>query len=530
MNERSSRWLLAIAVLVSLLATLLGQHDRELWAPDEVREAGISRAMARTGDWVTPRLNGRAFLEKPPLFHSAAAAVFAATGSDSRFVARVPAILFALLTLAMVYALGREVGGRRTGALAVLILATMVGFFLSYHRAVTDNAIPPFLTLAFLAYSRALAPGRSAWWFALTGLALGLTFLVKGLVGPAIFVAGALVHLAWTRDLKAPFRPRLLLSFAAFAVPVAIWLVLLHQREGMGAVRTVLIDNNWKRATSGDADHAGPPWFYLQALPGYLMPWAPVLLLAGWRLARRGGAGRWRRAALPAAWLVGGFLLLSIASAKRPIYTLPLLPGGAVVVALALEPLLLSRRSRLAKPISLGLAGLACLGLLVAAGFDLSARRDDVLWVGLAVVSVAAGAWLAGRFRLVFLIFVPATLATVLALRYASVEGNKQKGFEQIAADVAASSEGRTVVLFRASEALRGALVYYLDRELPETYMTEDLREFQRWNGNLNVTVVAEDTPANLTEILGPGGRVVVAPREIRRTTFTIALYDPLGR
>src|SRR5688572_6423906 len=103
--------LLAAALVVALAGTLLGQGDRQLWAPDEAREAGITLAMARTGDYVVPRLNGRPFLEKPPLFHAAGAVVLDATGSRGPFAVRLPAALFALATLAATFALGRRLGG-----------------------------------------------------------------------------------------------------------------------------------------------------------------------------------------------------------------------------------------------------------------------------------------------------------------------------------------------------------------------------------------------------------------------------------
>ena len=53
----SSRFFLILTLLFGLL--WFGQLDyRKLVKPDEGRYAEISREMAVSGDWVTPRLNG----------------------------------------------------------------------------------------------------------------------------------------------------------------------------------------------------------------------------------------------------------------------------------------------------------------------------------------------------------------------------------------------------------------------------------------------------------------------------------------
>ena len=48
---------------------LHGLGDVGLLGPDEPRYAAIGRAMASSGDWVTPRLWGEAWFEKPPLLY-----------------------------------------------------------------------------------------------------------------------------------------------------------------------------------------------------------------------------------------------------------------------------------------------------------------------------------------------------------------------------------------------------------------------------------------------------------------------------
>ena len=74
-----------------------------LVGPDEPRYAWIARDMAETGDWVTPRLYGQPWFEKPPLYYWGAAASFKLFGV-SETTARLPSAICALLaTLALAW-------------------------------------------------------------------------------------------------------------------------------------------------------------------------------------------------------------------------------------------------------------------------------------------------------------------------------------------------------------------------------------------------------------------------------------------
>jgi len=76
-----SRWI-ACALLVCTLIWFVGLEYRGLFMPDEGRYADIAREMLDANDWVTPRLNGIKYLEKPPLQYWATAGAFALFGVD----------------------------------------------------------------------------------------------------------------------------------------------------------------------------------------------------------------------------------------------------------------------------------------------------------------------------------------------------------------------------------------------------------------------------------------------------------------
>ena len=86
-----------IAWFLLILATLYICYFHNLGAiglvgPDEPRYAWIARAMAESGDWVTPRLYGKPWFEKPVLYYWGAAACFKLFGV-SEVTARLPSAI-----------------------------------------------------------------------------------------------------------------------------------------------------------------------------------------------------------------------------------------------------------------------------------------------------------------------------------------------------------------------------------------------------------------------------------------------------
>src|SRR5262249_21731223 len=74
-----------------------------LWSPDEGRYAEIPREMVASGDWVTPRLDGVKYFEKPPLVYWLEAAAIRLFGVHE-WALRLWLALFALAGCLPVYA------------------------------------------------------------------------------------------------------------------------------------------------------------------------------------------------------------------------------------------------------------------------------------------------------------------------------------------------------------------------------------------------------------------------------------------
>ena len=332
-GNASALWLLALVPIF-----ILGQRHA-LWGADEPREAEIAREMYVSGDWVVPRLNGVPFLEKPPLAHWGAATVFHLAGGPSEEWCRVPAPFWGILITLACFWLGSMLFGARVGLLAAFVLATSQEFVIHTHTLLVDPPMAAGVAWSFALFWAGYASGRPrrrALCYLLAAAATGVAFLGKGPIGVVLPAAGLLVFLAWRKDLREIghlLAPANVAVFAAITVP---WLVMVRGRGGSAVFRTFFWDNMVMRFFSSSADHAAPPWDYAFGIFEVMVPWVVFMPPVIRALARRRGfesAERRRGWQYLVAILAGHLLLLSLASAKRPGYLLPLMPALAVMTA-----------------------------------------------------------------------------------------------------------------------------------------------------------------------------------------------------
>ncbi len=170
-------------------------------------QAQISRNMLASGDWVTARLDGIPYLEKAPLIYWLMAIAFKILG-PYEWVARIPVVLSAMglawLTAAFgTWAFGRELAGKRAGFYAGLCIATCIGLFLFTRVLIPDVMLTADMTLSMWAFLRAIddEEPRPRWWAFLLAVSLGISLLLKSLIGVVFPLAAAVTYLAVTRQL-----------------------------------------------------------------------------------------------------------------------------------------------------------------------------------------------------------------------------------------------------------------------------------------------------------------------------------------
>jgi len=100
-------------------------------------QAQIARNMLSSGDWVTARLDGVAYLEKPPLIYWMIAVSYKVFGAHD-WSARIPVALSAIALCWVTMAFGTWAFGRRAGLFAGLCMSTCVGLWLFTRVLIPD--------------------------------------------------------------------------------------------------------------------------------------------------------------------------------------------------------------------------------------------------------------------------------------------------------------------------------------------------------------------------------------------------------
>lgn len=337
-----------IAWVFLLLATLYLCYFHNLGVvgfvgPDEPRYAWIARDMAESGDWVTPRLYGHAWFEKPVLYYWGAALSFQRFGANEA-AARFPSAFSALLaTLAMAW-LAYRLYGLETARWLMLLLPTTVGMIGFSHAAATDMPFSAMLTIAMVFAASIVGLTRNenspvlsrTPWLALLifGFFLGLAVLAKG--PAAIILSGGAVLLwaVFTRRWRDAFRclhPFAIVSFCLTALP---WYSLCSRRNPE-FFRVFIIEHNFKRFLTPEFQHIQPFWFYLPIILVALFPWTVFLVAATRKAIKDVRTARAFHAPVLffLSWALFTILFFSASKSKLPGYILPALPPLAILLA-----------------------------------------------------------------------------------------------------------------------------------------------------------------------------------------------------
>lgn len=350
----------ALAAIFVCLFANLGAFG--LVGPDEPRYAWIARAMAETGDWVTPRLYGQPWFEKPVLYYWTAAAGFHMHLS-AEWAARLPsssaafAVALALAWLALKH-YGLE-GGFTRGAvlLAPLLFSTSVAAIGFARAATPDMLFCATLALAMasaagvLRHAGALraAPESSApvteaprgshsdfLAIAFFGFWLGLAVLAKG-PAAVILAGGALAFWALgTRQWRAALRLAHPLAIAIFCVAALPWYIACALRNAT-FLRVFILQHNFERYFTPLFMHRQPFWFFGPIVLLAALPWTIFL----WPAARD-GLQMWRERSWAnspgfffACWAAFPIVFFSFSESKLPGYVLPSIPPLAILCTVA---------------------------------------------------------------------------------------------------------------------------------------------------------------------------------------------------
>ena len=373
-----------------------GLGSLPLIGPDEPRYAQVAREMFTSGDWITTRLGGINWFEKPALTYWLSAAGYALFG-ENEFGARFFIAVFAAVGVLLVYWFGKRVRSARFGFLSAAVLATC-GMWPGFARVATfDLTLSVALTLAltsfFLWERNEEQQGRSRFFFAMS-FALGLAVLAKGLVGIVLPSAIIGLYLLLTRRLKIIFNPKLLLIGAAvFLATAATWYAPVIVKHGREFINEFFIGHHFQRYLSNKYKHPQPAYFFfLVALAGSF-PWTFYLIGNAWQSLRN-----WRETLADRLrlflwlWVLATVGFFSFSGSKLPGYVLPIFPAISLLVGLELERWwqpVVERRTKMLAALTVALIAAVGIAAVFVSQRELGVAANDALLIGGVTVAVA---------------------------------------------------------------------------------------------------------------------------------------------
>lgn len=330
--------LLVPALLLALFFAGLGSLP--LLEPDEGRYTAIPQAMLASGDWVTPRLNGVLYFEKPPLCYWINASSMALFGVGEWQV-RLGSALFGLLGAALAWLLGRSVAGGRTGVASSAILATSPVYIVLAHINTLDMVLAGSVGLSLACFWMARQGGGSGWgrlwWY---GSAAGAAFavLAKGLAGVVLPAGVLLFYLLLSWDWKL-LRRVPWISVSALFLAVALPWHLLAASRNPGWTDFYIVREHFLRYTTPVHERTAPWWFFAPVLLAGFLPWTGLLPATAASFAAPLARLRRERPLelFLLAWALFPVLFFSASQSKLIPYVLPSFLPLAVLGALALR-------------------------------------------------------------------------------------------------------------------------------------------------------------------------------------------------
>jgi 4-amino-4-deoxy-L-arabinose transferase-like glycosyltransferase len=317
-------WSVPLVLLVLYVCLFSGLGAFGLVGPDEPRYAAIARAMAETHDWVTPRLWGTPWFEKPVLYYWTAGIAMRIFGV-SEFAARLPSALAALLAVLAVAWTALRSYGVGAAWYATLMLPTCVAMIGFSHGAGPDMLFAGMLTAGMAVASEMLQKPRPGPVLRIAfGFLLGAAVLAKG--PAAVILAGGATVLwaAISRQWRAPFRflhPLVIAVFCATALP---WYVLCAMRNPE-FLRVFLWQHNFQRYLTPVFEHRQPLWFFAYVLLLALIPWIWTFGTLCSRVKLNKDAMN-SHGVFIGCWSAFTILFFSLSQSKLPGYILPAIP------------------------------------------------------------------------------------------------------------------------------------------------------------------------------------------------------------
>ncbi len=384
-------WLCLTLVVSGILwFGMLGYRD--LVDPDEGRYAQIPAAMVDTGDWVTPRLNGFRYFEKPALQYWATATAYKMMGKSNASARLWTALSGFALAFFVAYA-ALQLYGIRAAIFTFLISISSMMTVIVGHLISLDMSLSFFLVAAIaclaLGQQYLEQPGRAKKWMVAAWALLALATLSKGLVAIVLAAGTLLIYSLWNRDFKIWQNIHLGKGLLIFLLLTAPWFIAV-ELANPGFAEFFFIHEHFDRYTSSVHNRDGPLYYFIPILLVGVCPWliasCKSLLQPNFR-QRTELSGTFDVERFFWTFIVFTLVFFSLGKSKLPGYIMPIIP---VLAMLTGRRLALASQTGPDKWVML-IAGVLFVGVSFAAPRFASERFPLEQWLSYSRWILAAG-------------------------------------------------------------------------------------------------------------------------------------------
>lgn len=329
---------LLLLFFVSLALYLLGNWALAVTDPVECNYALTASEMVAANDWLSPRIYGNYWYDKPIFFYLELIAAFSVFG-ESDFAARFFPAVFSMLGLFLCYGFGTRLYGRRVGLTAALLMATSLEYWYVGHAIITDMTLFVFMSASLICFYLAYSEERPAFLYP-AFFAAALAVLTKGPLGLCLPGLIIVLFLLWERNLRFLFSRHVALGFVLFLAVCSLWYLPMYLKHGSDFITTFFGLHNYLRATVSEHPRDNVWYYYTLIFVAGFLPWSLIGAKAFFHKIKE--LIRERHLPLPAAsrerflvvWALIVFMVFNAFATKYVTYTLPYMLPLALLMAL----------------------------------------------------------------------------------------------------------------------------------------------------------------------------------------------------
>lgn len=317
----------------TLFLYLAGNQLLAITDTAESNYALTAKEMVLSGDWISPRIYGRYWYDKPIFYYWELALSFTLFGFNE-MAARLPAALFGSASVLFTYWFARRTYGEKTGWLSAIILGTSVECWILSKAVITDSTLFLFMSGAVAFFYLGYTENRK--YYFLCYLFAALATLTKGPIGILLPGLACLLFLLYKKDLKEMAHVHLLSGLVLFILIAGAWYGTMCYLHGKDFLLNFIGVHNVLRTTVSEHPSHNKWYFYLMIYFIGFAPWSffiPFSLFRRWKERKLDLRSADDMTQLLVIYAFVIFLFFQLVATKYTTYTFPALFSLSILTA-----------------------------------------------------------------------------------------------------------------------------------------------------------------------------------------------------